>query len=191
MRGLNFAADRLPADFLSIVFSRCVEEGGCWVWQGPLNNGSPIISVPSSWAPMHKPRSDGGNVFIAVRRAVFAFTHSASAYMGRRYVTPSCGESRCVNPSHAKAITAQEMARHMGNKVNVSARSMKCAKTRRGRDAKLTEDSVVRIRSGSESAVDLACELGVHPSLIYRVRRGDAWKNYTSPMGVMAAQLAG
>lgn len=191
MKGLNFLADRLPDDFLSIVFAGCVEEGDCWLWQGPLNNGSPIISVPSSWASQNKPRPDSGNVYIAVRRAVFACTHNGSAHIGSRYVTPSCGHSQCVNPAHARAITSTEMARHMGKKVNTAARAMKCAKTRRERDAKLTQDRVDRIRSGGESATDLAREWDVHPSLIHRVRRGEAWKDYASPMGAMAAHLAG
>lgn len=189
MIGQNLNKEAFPPDFLDTVFARCVEEGDCWIWGGPTNNGTPIIGVPASCAPDRLPRPGYNFLYVSVRRAVFSIDRADAAHIGSRYIVPSCCNELCVKPAHARAVTTQEMARRMGKKVNIHARSAKCARTRRERDGKLSQSQVDRVRSGSESAVALAKEWGVNPSLIYRARRGDVWKNYDSPMGAMAAQL--
>lgn len=49
--------------------------------------------------------------------------------------------------------------------------------------SKLTEDAVAHIRKSKKSAVELGDTYGVHPSTIYRVRRGISWRSPTHREG--------
>ena len=67
-----------------------------------------------------------------------------------------CRNRRCVNPSHLEPVTPGE---------NI----------RRGSGAKLTHADAERIKTSSETSIEIARSLSVAPSTVRRIRRGVAW----------------
>lgn len=182
----------LPSDLMERIKARVQEEGDCWNWTGTYGNKVPVIGFTREEVPHHRPRKNNRYVYVAVRRALFALlrTPGANRQASGRLMVASCGNPSCVNPDHIRAMTRADMARLMGQRVNLESRSHKIALARRANSAKLTAEQAAFIRASACPAVEIAQQFGVGASLVHRIRRGEAWRDYSDPIAQMARSLA-
>lgn len=186
MRMLPIDVQAIPADFVDRVHARSVEEGDCWVWTGPKASSVPVVHV--SRDVLRGSRARDAMVCVSVRRLLFACIHGADPYP--RMLIAKCGHPQCVRPEHLQAQTAAAFSRRMSKHRNEPLRARKIAVAKRA-SAKLDAEKVRAIRARSESGPILAKEYGVDPSLISRIRRGQAWRDVQSPIAHMAQTLCG
>jgi hypothetical protein len=184
----KLAIDAFPADFTRTILSRCQECGECMEWSGAYQAAVPIASVPRECMPGSMMRPTKAVIYVSVRRALLALKLGRD--VGSRVLTTSCGNPRCVNPSHLRAHTRSEHAARMsGLARNVDAeRNRKIAEAKRA-SSKLTIEKVREIRATTETCKSTALRYGVNPALISRIRRGQCWPDYASPFGAMVDQL--
>jgi hypothetical protein len=143
------------------------EVGNCIEWFGSFGSTKhPIIS-------------SGRNGTILVRRAVWeGFSGNPIPSGFGIYMT--CRNHRCVDFNHMMLVTPGELAKISAhfNTFSSLARRAAVAHGARRRHGKLDDEKVKMIRASTESCKTLGPKLGVNPSLISRVRRGEAWKEY-------------
>lgn len=151
-----------------------VEDGDCLIWTMSCANGHPSVRI-------------NGKV-VLVRRAIWEDMHGPIE--PGKILRCTCGSPKCINPEHTVKTTYQRLAKELGaiGVMSGPVRSAKIAATKRaGPTAKLTDADVVRIRTGNETGVALALELGVNEATISRVRLGKVRKDYRSPWGGLLA----
>lgn len=155
--------------FMAKVRARCVDDGGCHIWQGAVSEcGLPRYAHTS------------------VRREMWRTIHGKVA--PRLMVSCTCNEKLCVNPEHlclrTRAIISRETARD-GAVRQKRARAMAPIARAKG---KLTPAAVAEIRQSGETLKVLGERFGVHFSLISKVRRGEAWRDFSSPFSGLGAR---
>lgn len=151
--------------------ARCTEEGDCWLWDGYLGNGVPMVH--------HEGK------MVAVRKLLTAL--AGKSIKRGAYFSPSCGNALCVCPDHIVRRSQNEHSGHMARMLAQSPandlRILKLTQTRRSRYAKLTLDDARMARASTESSQKVAEKLGVTKALIARIRRGVQWKDHANPFG--------
>lgn len=158
-------AKAAPGVSLQHVRERCEEVGDCWIWQRCTNHmGYPVMRI-------------GGTMRLVRRVAVEA---SGRALLPRQPVAVRCGERGCVNPEHLFPSSESAIAKKAAKRGAWSSpmRGAKIAQARRTTMAKLTLEQAREIRASSDSGPVLAARYGVNRSLVSRIRRGDAWREY-------------
>jgi hypothetical protein len=153
------------------------ECGDCWEW----------IGNPKSEHGKRYPQASIDGKWWNVRRYVYSLHKELRSGLS---VVPKCGNPYCINPEHCKALTERQKCQQAAAKGAYSsvARSKKIAVARRRAFAKLDEAKVAEIRESDESGPKLAARYGIDKSLVNRIRRGEAWKDYSSPFaGLLAA----
>ena len=165
-----------------------VDANGCWIWQkARFRTGYGMLAVPT------KSRACGG-MLRSVHRVSFEVFHGpvpqGTGYHGT-VIMHTCDVRACCNPEHLRAGTAAQNSTDAVGKGR-SARGYRHGsytqphKRPRGEShgrARLTEETVARIRSGLVPGVTrsaLARELGVHPKTIALVEQGKTWKRDAS-----------
>lgn len=132
-----------------------VTESGCWLWTGAwLIQGRGKFQI-------------GKKGYLASRAAWMLFKGDIPEGLD---VCHRCDVGPCVNPDHLFLGTHAE---------NMDDRNVKGRQARgetSGR-SKLTEASVRAIRADSRNHVEVGRHYGIHPSVVLRVRRGEAWKH--------------
>lgn len=155
---------------LKDIKDRTEEIGDCWIWQqGTTQQGYPVM----------KPR---GCKCQTVRRIVLQLQGKKVA--ARQPVTTTCDERLCVNPAHVKASTTSAVALTAAAQGKMGGPRLGAAiagARRRLGLTKLTMEDAVAIRACTGRLDDMAARFGVDVSQIKRVRRGEAWKDYSSP----------
>lgn len=98
-------------------------------------------------------------------------------------IVPFCDNPYCINPEHQKAMTESQKGRRAANRGAFSspARAKKIAESRRKVLAKLTPEQAREIRESDESGPTLSERYGINKSRVNAIKRGDAWKDYSSP----------
>lgn len=162
---------------LKDIKDRTEEVGECWIWQqGTTKQGYPIM----------KPR---GCKCQTVRRIVMHLQGKNVAV--RQPVTTTCDERLCVNPAHLRASTLQAVARKAAAQGKIGGprlgAAIAAARRRLGL-TKLTLEDAAAIRVSTDSPDAIAARFGVNASQIKRVRRGEAWKDYSSPFAGLGAR---
>lgn len=156
---------------LETLKAKTIEEGDCWIWQGYVGNKVPQIF---NFAV--------GKV-VPVRRLIRDLEGKPVA--DTDYTRPRCMNHLCVCPEHIKVETKDQHIRHMAKRANTPSvktiRIGKMATTRRLMHGKLSEEKCTEIRGSNESSKVLADRMGVHRSLISRVRSGKAWGQVGNP----------
>jgi len=149
-------------DAQSFILSRVQFDtnGGCWLWSG--------------W---HDRKNGYGRVF-QNNREVKAHRASFAAFCGPvndKWVLHKCDVRACVNPDHLYLGTRDE------NTEDMMRRGRACLtgapKGEANSQSKLTDEMVSEIRLSPESSYALASRLPVTPSMVRRIRRGQAWKH--------------
>lgn len=146
------------------------EISGCAVWQAHASLGKhPMMRMQDRAVP--------------ARRVIFEFLRGpipAERQVGTR---PRC-HCLCVEPTHLVARTKAQAGK--GHPVKLATR-IKIAETQRRR-SKLDLATVQEIRAGDRPGTEVAADLQVSVSIVSRIRRGDAWREYTGPWaGLMRA----
>lgn len=151
--------------------ARCDEIGECWEWRARQTKEHgrryPQIRVQ-------------GKTY-NVRRAIYEAKHG-EVRQGL-FVVPTCGNLYCVNPDHCKAMTESQKSRHAAKRGAFSSltRSRSIAVARRkAAYGKLDIDRAREIRLSDEPGPVLAQKYGIDKSLVNRIKRGEAWKDYDS-----------
>jgi len=155
---------------LDEIQARSIECGECWHWSGygGLHGRHPQVKEP------------GGKVKL-VRR--LAFEVKNGPIKPGLLVLPTCGDPRCINPEHQRALTESQKGKRAAARGAFSspARGAKIAASRRATSAKITLEQAIEIRMSDESGPVLAKRYGVHRSRINTIKRGDGWKDYRNP----------
>lgn len=154
---------------IATLRARTVEVGDCWEWLGYYNTGGRHPQV----------RHEGRQCM--VRRLVLQL--GGIELRPDRHVMTTCGNHRCVNPSHLRQATAKEVAKIAGAQGLMSgpARSAKIAATKRAQMAVLTIEQVREIRQRTTTHAAAAAQYGIHPSKIAEIRQHKRWKDYQTP----------
>lgn len=145
------------------------EISGCMVWQGHASMGKhPMMRFEDKAVP--------------ARRVVWQFLRGplTKKQIG---VRESC-HCLCMDPEHLVARTKAQAGK--GHAVKLSTR-VKISTAQR-RKSKLDTAAVQAIRMSAEPCTVVAAEHQVSVSIVSRIRRGDAWREYTGPWaGLMRA----
>lgn len=143
---------------------------GCMVWQGHASLGA-------------YPQMRFGDKPVATRRVIFEFLRGPIKGEKQIGVRAGC-HCLCVDPEHLVARTKAQAGK--GHQVKLATK-VKIAQTRR-RASRLDTATVQAIRMSPLAGKALAAEHQVSMSIVSRIRRGQAWREYTGPWaGLMRA----
>lgn len=143
----------------------------CLVWQAHASLGKyPMMRFEGKAVP--------------ARRVIFQFLRGPAKADRQIGVRAKC-HCLCVDPDHLVSRTKAQAGK--GHVVKLATK-VKIAQTRRRQSAKLDTATVHAIRNSDDTGKVLAREHQVSNSLVSRIRRGDAWREYTGPWaGLMRA----
>lgn len=156
--------------------------GNCWEWTGATSStGHPIINLRQKIDGM--PRT-GCNL---VRR--FVYMLNGGELKHRQPIDCRCSNKLCVNPAHLFQSTSQKVAKKAAKRGMWSgeARSRKISAKKR-QQSKLNPSIAADIRLSNESGPILAERYGVNKSLVNSIKRGEIWKDYSSPFAGLGAR---
>lgn len=147
---------------------RCVEDGDCLLWDGSVDRrGFPRFNIKVNG----KPKT------YQVRRLAWELKNGRPVPAGMK-VTSTCGHRLCLQ--HLDLITHGEAVSKAANQPQSIARRIANGLKMRA-VAKLDMEKARYIRESTKTTVELAGELGVSFSQAARIRRGEAWKEYSNP----------
>lgn len=148
---------------LDKIFSRCIEEGDCLIWQDSVNScGQPMVSV--------------GGKSVAARGLVF---EAAGKPLRKGHkITTSCDCRRCLKPEHVVQMTAAAIVKRACKKRGIAHRMRLAAAARpKSKLNGQTDDVLRRIHEG-ESQSAIALDLGVSKGAIWRLATGRSFRSY-------------
>lgn len=148
-----------------------VEDGGCLIWTGRLScsNGQPKLRNKS------------------MRREYWQATRGAVPK--GKYLSVSCENKLCLE--HLVLVTRSEISSRQNASQRIRAmKRASSAKAARSK-AKLSLDIAREIRASTDSMYVEAKKWGVHPSLIARIRRNEAWREDIAQASPFAGLFTG
>jgi len=165
-------ANHAPLD-LGLIRAKSVEEGNCWLWQGAMHTGMPVIR-------------HNGKV-VNVRRIIaqeFLYID-----VDGKLATARCGNGKCCAPEHVDVVTRQTLQRRTIARTQFHQRvtfKEKAAQAARARSP-LDHAMVDAIRADERPGREIADELGVAHSTVQHIRSHRNWKDYRSPFAGLLA----
>lgn len=134
-----------------------VPEAGCWLWLAGTNaSGYGIINHGS--------------------KSVLAHRLSWTAFVGQipegMHVLHRCDTRPCVNPAHLFIGTNFDNVQDKVRKHRAIGQPGE-----QNRNAKLSRDDVLLIRSDTRGCYRIARDFGVSPQTIWRVKTNNNWKS--------------
>jgi hypothetical protein len=151
------------------LLARTEEYGGCRLWKGGCANG-PTPHV--YW--------NGG--MVPVRRLILEL--SGEKVVGE-YLGTSCGDPRCVEPSHIVQRTWAEhaslMAKNSGVGIGRTNRIAKLVAWRHANPIKLDMERARAIRADDRRSMEVAQDYGISRSMVCKIKSGKLWKDTASP----------
>jgi len=145
---------------------------GCLVWQGAVMR------------PDNIPQMRWGKGAKSARRVIYKLIHRLDLPDSLQIGVRKTCHCLCCDPDHLVPRTRSQALK--GRTVKPATRA-KIAATRRREFAKLTVEQVAEVRESGENLREAAQRLGVDHSMIGAIRRGEAWRDYSSPwMGLGA-----
>lgn len=158
---------------LESLLARTEDVGECQVWTGYSTNKTPQV--------------DNQGKMVPVRRLILEL--SGTPVVGK-FIGIKCGTERCVCPAHITQRSLKTHARMMAKKAGArkAAKSTEQLIARRQRaDVKLDVQKAREIRESVETGPVLAEKYGISRSLVNKIKRGEYWRDTTSPFsGLMA-----
>lgn len=153
---------------LDVVRSRCIDDGGCWIWQGAKVNGYPQATMYGR----------GGQM---VRKWVFT-EFTGSAIGPKMKIVSSCRRKDCVNPAHLRLMTTSDVLRRSYATGARCTRNEYHARVKRlqeqGRtvmDFDKAQELRNRVELG-ECGKKLAKDFGVTWAHARKILRGRSWR---------------
>ena len=155
------------------ILARCDEDADCMLWHGRRDRAN-------------QPKIGG----LSARRVTWKLANGEIPK--KRVVTVTCQNSMCLNPDHLALTTRGDVVRKTSGRLDVNVRK-KASGRRFAREklSKITMDIARSIRASDKTAADLAQELGVSPSLIYKVRSNRSWVESASMWAGLAVKARG
>lgn len=132
-----------------------MNDNGCWICVSHCRDRDGLT------------RYHGGLMHRGIYEAAYGVTLDRKTTVFRE-----CREGACLNPEHMTEGAHADNARDRSRKGRTAIREQN------GR-AKLTSDQVRYVKQCDLTSVKVAEELGVDPSLVRRIRRGETWKTVT------------
>lgn len=148
------------AYLMSVIRSRCVEEGDCLLWTGEVDRTG------------RQPRFYVDGKRTSVRLSLFREL-KGEPKDGYR-IGVRCGTARCVEPDHLVARTRSQALK--GVKRSLATRA-KIARAR-APHRKLSDEQVAEIRASDLNQYELAAIHGVSQKSISRVIRNETFQTY-------------
>jgi hypothetical protein len=166
-------------DELEYIRARCKEDGDCWIWtMACSSNGTPKVTMGTK--PDRKQW--------AVRRYVATMLGQNIA---GKLVTNKCGDPNCVCPDHLLVVTKKQLAdlivKRTGHPYRIDRRK-KISDARRAKVGKLTDEIVREIRESTMTHKEAAKKHGIAKATIGRIKRHEAWKDYSNPFAGLGAR---
>lgn len=153
------------------VNERCEEDGDCLIWK---------LRVSGTNQPVYCFRVDGKHYGRHVRRLVWTAS-GGRELRPKEVVTPSCGNSKCLNPEHLGVSTKAKILRKSMDRPDVRAAYSATGAKRMRPEAKLTMEKAAQIRASDKKPKELAEEFGVCTAMVSKIRRGVAWRDLSNP----------
>lgn len=138
------------------------------IWAASQNTEL-CIPWPYALGPKGYGQASVDGTKINAHRAVCILAHG-DAPPGKPHAAHSCRMRHCVNPRHLRWATVSE------NMIDKRADGTSPEGERQAH-AKLSNEQARAIKADARPAAHIARELGVHRSVIERVRRGEAYQN--------------
>ncbi|MDE2107445.1 MAG: HNH endonuclease [Patescibacteria group bacterium] len=135
------------------------QQNGCWIFQGPSRNG------------FHGSLFYNGVRWQAHR---LVYTLINGKIPANKVIRHKCDEGFCVCPAHLQIGMQADNVKDM---INRGRARFSCAGHNNGR-AILQPADVIYIRATNKSNSELAEELNVNLSVIYKVRTEKTWKGF-------------
>lgn len=148
------------------IYARCIDDAGCMVWQGACT-------------PTGYPRMTVNNRIVTIRRVLAA--HKIDRPLKpSEFASSTCNDPRCLCWDHIRVVTVAKRRAEVGADGGYSSRAKgaKIAAHKRAAEAKLIggESAAEAIRLDPRPSHEVAPEHGISPSMVRKIRRGDAWK---------------
>lgn len=164
----------ITAQTIESLLARTEEVGECMEWQGYVGNGSPQVSHNGRVTTVRKlmrelqGKPTGKGVFTGV----------------------NCGNPLCVNPDHLVDRNMRQHGQMMASRIDYTSpvRTAKLQRAAAGR-RKISAEGIAIALSDPRPAAQLAPELGVHRSLIARIRRGQAHRQVNASINPFAGLM--
>lgn len=158
---------------------RCIECGDCLLWQGALHHKrNPIVKISGKVQPIR----------------VMMLRARGLKMGGKLKSGTTCESSRCIEPSHVVRVMAETVCKQAvartGYHLN-PARNKKIALSRKHRN-KVDEQMRVAILEAQGPQRAIAAKFGVSQHTVSEIKRGERFKDYSSPFaGLIAANDSG
>jgi hypothetical protein len=156
---------------------RCVKDEQHLLWKLSCGNGGPRG---------HGRDADGNEGQFAVRHAAWALWHGKHPAAGMT-ARPSCGIHNCLSKNCLALMVHGGYNRGRPRSLVTRQKMAERARQMWGHPPHV----VAAIKTSTKPAKEVARELNVGLCTVYEIRGGKRWRDYTNPMGAMAAQLAG
>lgn len=159
--------DRTPHT-LETIYVKCIDDGGCWIWQGGLGHGSPMLSHE------RKP--------IPVRRYI------AGHILGKKTkgltATVTCMNQLCVCPDHIVMMTRGQLQKYWHEHLRYTqnpVRNSRIAEAKRAQSP-YGEDIVEQVRELSETLSQraIARALNLNFDFVNKIVNGKSRRTYTA-----------
>lgn len=150
---------------LDDLLQRCVvdDETGCQVFDAPKRKGSVILWLPAIGRP------------VTLAKAL-AILLGKELKPGQRWV-PTCGDTACANPEHRFIGTRSDLMRILRPKLEPLHRARIANGHRRREGCRYSPELRAEIMASEETCTAIAARLGLHNSIISKIRRGEAWRD--------------
>lgn len=157
---------------------RCTKDDKHLLWTLSCGGGGPRGYVRNA---------EGRESQFSVRHAAYALWRGEHPGPGKT-VRPSCGIHNCLAKGCLEVVVHGGYNRGRQRSLLTRQRIAETVREKSG----YPQHVVQAIKdAGDRPAKELAAELGVGLCTVYDIRSGARWRDYTSPIGGMAAQLLG
>ena len=162
---------------LETIFDKCIDDGGCWIWQGGLGHGTPMLSHERQPIPVRR--------YIA--------EHIQGRQVGKLLATARCMNRLCVAPDCIELVTRARLQKRWADHLMYSqnpVRNAKIAAVKRSQSPH-SEEVVQKVRELSErmSQREVARTLGLNFDFVNKIVTGKSRRDYSNNpwAGLLAA----
>lgn len=166
---------------IDLIEAKCIDDAGCWVWQGAVSAGLPRMGVP------------GRRSSVIVRRWV-AENHLGLSVKGLN-ASSTCMNPLCVAPDHVLMLTRKRLQQRYADHLQYHQTTAFAAKTQAGQRHRFrySDETVAEIRRlygelGNQREVGR--RLNVPWEYVHKVVRGTVRRDYSNPFAGLFTGLA-